>query len=96
MLYLIVYTRHSTLQFFTVDTIGHVCAATALLINVRVGLGWAQTSVDPTTLVSQLAAATQEEHELQVDVDHVHVMGYPNEDSESLEPGSRSTKSTTR
>ncbi|KAF9018355.1 hypothetical protein BDZ89DRAFT_1140033 [Hymenopellis radicata] len=97
LLFLIVYTCHSTLQFFMVDTIGHVCAATALLINVRVGLGWAQTSVDPTTLVSQLTATTaQEEHELRVGVEHVHVVGYPNEDSESVEPGNRSTKSMTR
>ncbi|KAF9460910.1 hypothetical protein BDZ94DRAFT_1311111 [Collybia nuda] len=46
--FLAVYESHSTVQFFTVDTIGQISAIATLLINVRVGLGWAHKPSEET------------------------------------------------
>lgn len=56
-----VYESHSTVQFFTVDTIGQISAIATLLINVRVGLGWAHKATAIDTSVSTITVNFRQE-----------------------------------
>ncbi|KAF9027348.1 hypothetical protein BDZ89DRAFT_987386 [Hymenopellis radicata] len=85
LFFLITFLSQSSLEVFCLDTIGHVSTIATLLINVRVGLGWAQTAFDPTALTTVTGLVAQEQHELstattvRMDIDVTRVVDYPNE-----------------
>ncbi|KAF9007722.1 hypothetical protein BDZ89DRAFT_1079303 [Hymenopellis radicata] len=85
LFFLITFLAQSSLEVFCLDTTGHVSTIATLLINVRVGLCWAQTAFDPTTLTTVTGLVAQEQHELstattvRMDIDVTRVVDYPNE-----------------